>query len=103
LDMADREHKNENFWKIKFEFFSNSAFSRNFHDLLYKCYHSSVIVKYILQIPTVLNFWDVKLEVRVPFLKIIHEWALSELFENLKLILHENFLTVQDKNKWIKG
>jgi hypothetical protein len=34
-----------------------------------------------------MNSWDVKLEVRVPFSKIIHKRALSEMFENEKHIL----------------
>jgi hypothetical protein len=38
-----------------------------------------------------MNFWDVKLKVRVPFSKIR---ALSEMFENKKHILCDNFLTV---------
>jgi hypothetical protein len=29
-----------------------------------------------------MNSWDVKLEVGVPFSKIIHKRALSEMFEN---------------------
>jgi hypothetical protein len=42
----------------------------------------SVVVKYISSIPTVMNSWDVRQEGRVPFKKIIHKRALSELFEN---------------------
>jgi hypothetical protein len=34
-----------------------------------------------------MNSWDGKLEVRLPFLKIIHKRALSEMFKNLKHIL----------------
>jgi hypothetical protein len=41
-----------------------------------------------------MNFWDVKLKVRVPFSKIILKRALSEMFENKKHILCNNFLTV---------
>jgi hypothetical protein len=40
-----------------------------------------VLVKYISNIPTVMNSWDVKLEIRRPFSKIIHKRALSEMFE----------------------
>jgi hypothetical protein len=62
----------KNFQKIEFEFFSNSAFSRHFHDFVYKCCHISVVVKYISKISTVMNSWDINLKVRVPFSKIIH-------------------------------
>ncbi len=34
-----------------------------------KCCHISVVVKYISKMSTVMNSWDVKLKVRVPFLK----------------------------------
>jgi hypothetical protein len=64
MDMAIWEYKHEKFPKIKFEFFYNSAFSRNFLDFLYKCYHISVVVKYVSKIQTVMNSWDVKLEVK---------------------------------------
>jgi hypothetical protein len=68
----------KNFRKIGFEFFSNSAVSRNFHDFLDKCCNISVVVKYISKISTVMNSWDTNLKVRVPFSKIIHKRALSE-------------------------
>ena len=71
----------KNFQKVKFEFFSNSAFSQNFREFLDKCCHISVVVKYISKISTVMNSWDVKLKVRVP-LKKNHKRALSEMFEN---------------------
>jgi hypothetical protein len=44
-----------------------------------------------------MNSRDVKLKVRVPFSKIIHKRALSEMFENKKHIFRDNFLTVRDK------
>ncbi len=72
----------ENFRKIKFEFFSNSAFSRNFHDFLDKCRHISVVVKYISKISTVMKSCDINIKVRVPFSKIIHKRALLEMFKN---------------------
>ena len=72
----------KNVRKIKFEFFSNSAFSQNFRDFLDKCCHISVVVKDISKISTVMNSWDINLKVRVPFSKIIHKGALSEMFEN---------------------
>ncbi len=75
-------YKHKNFRKIEFEFFSNSAFSRNFWDFLDKCCHISVVVKYFSKISTVINSWDVKIKVRVPFSKKIHKRALSEMFEN---------------------
>jgi hypothetical protein len=63
----------KNFQKVEFEYFSNSAFSQNFHEFLDKCCHISVVVKYISKILTVMNSWDVKLKVRVPLKKIIKE------------------------------
>ncbi len=66
----------KNFRKIEFEFFSNSAFSQNFHDFLDKCCHISEVVKYISKISTVMNSWDINLKVRVPFSKIINKRAL---------------------------
>jgi hypothetical protein len=71
----------KNFRKIEFEFFSNSAFSRNFHDFLDTCYHISVVVKYNSKISPVMNSWDINLKVRVPLSKIIHKRALSEMFK----------------------
>jgi hypothetical protein len=41
-----------------------------------------------------MNSWDVELEVRALFKKIIHIRALLEMFENKKHNLHDNFLTV---------
>ncbi len=68
--------------KSSLNFFSNSAFSRNFHDFLDKCCNISVVVKYISKISSVMNSWDINLKVRVPFSKIIHKRALSEMFKN---------------------
>jgi hypothetical protein len=72
----------KNIRKIEFEFFSNSVFSQNFHDFLDKCCHISVVVKYISKISTVMNSWDINLKVRVPFSKISHKRALSDMFRN---------------------
>jgi hypothetical protein len=51
-------------------------------------------MKYISKFSTVMNSWDVKLKYRVPFSTKIHKRALSEMFENQKHILCDNFLTV---------
>jgi hypothetical protein len=67
--------------------FSNSAFSQNFQDFLYKCYHVPVVVKYVSKIPTVMNSRDVKLEVSVPDSKswnipevvLVRRWAVGVL------------------------
>jgi hypothetical protein len=85
------------FEKSSLNFFSNSVISPNFYDFLYKCYHISVVIKYISKIPNVLTSWDVKLEVRMSFNKKIHTSARSEMFKHKKHILRNNFLTVRDK------
>ncbi len=46
--------------------------------------------------------WDVKLEVRVLFSKIIYIRPLPEAFENVKDILRDKFITVRYKNKFLE-
>jgi hypothetical protein len=54
------------FGKIEFLlYFLYSAFSPIFYDFLHKCYHISAVGKDISKILTVINSWDVKLEVRM--------------------------------------
>jgi hypothetical protein len=58
----------------KLEF--SPASSRNFQDLPYKGYHISVAAEDFSKYLTIMNPWDVKLAVRIPFLEKVHNSAL---------------------------
>ncbi len=59
------------FWKIGI--FFTAHFHLIFHDFLHKCYHISVEGKDISKILTVINSWDVKLEIRMHCLRNVNK------------------------------
>jgi hypothetical protein len=64
--------------------------------------HVSVKKKDILGIPTVVNSWDIRQELKALYIKNISKCTLLIIFKFELYDIVNNFLTEQDKNQDIK-